>query len=459
MKTNVAYTFICLWTMVALQLCSCKKSSFLDEVPDRKMVIPSNLSDYERLIRNDLFYRLLLPTLSQAASDDYYLLDNSPLATIDEYKNVYTWNDAIYSGAMHMNWSGPYQAIFYANSVLEGMEKLPVDSRDAERKRQVIGEASFHRAHVLFHLAQTFAPHYTAPTANTALGLPLRLTADVTEPIRRSTLYETYQQIISDATAAVSLLAPFRGQGLFPSKEAAQALLARMYFTIGDYPNALQYADSCLAAYGTLMEYHLIDSNRAVSFAQLNPEVIFHTTGSITGGIMYLPSNSRVSTDLHESYEMHDLRRTLVFKDEKPGYTFRGSYDGSQTSFFGLATDEQYLIKAECLAHLDRLAEAVKTLNHLRSHRYHPDHFIPIGDYTDKGALLQLIWDERRKELPFRGLRWIDLRRLNAMGIPMSLERELDGQRYTLPAGDPRWTFLIPDQVISLNPDIIQNRR
>src|SRR5690606_18167283 len=64
---------------------------------------------------------------------------------------------------------------------------------------------------------------------------------------------------------------------------------------------------------------------------------------------------------------------------------------------------------------------------------------------ADGPELIRLILREREKELLFRGaLRWSDLRRLNTdPQTARTLVRKLD-KTYSLPPGDPRYTFLIP---------------
>jgi hypothetical protein len=72
---------------------------------------------------------------------------------------------------------------------------------------------------------------------------------------------------------------------------------------------------------------------------------------------------------------------------------------------------------------------------------------------------LNLILEERRKELVFRGLRWTDLRRLNKQGYNITLKRVLDGKTHILSPGDDRWVFPIPPDVIDANPGMRQNPR
>src|SRR5690606_30895101 len=108
-----------------------------------------------------------------------------------------------------------------------------------------------------------------------------------------------------------------------------------------------------------------------------------------------------------------DLRKTLYFqKNGDDSYSFKGSYDGSAAFFIGLATDELYLIRAECSARSGNVADAMKDLNHLLEMRIKKDVFVPLLASNSESAL-DIILLERKKELLFRGTRWSDLRRLN----------------------------------------------
>jgi len=67
---------------------------------------------------------------------------------------------------------------------------------------------------------------------------------------------------------------------------------------------------------------------------------------------------------------------------------------------------------------------------------------------------------ERRKELPFSGnLPWEDLRRLNQEpNFAKTLTRMLNGETFSLPPGDNRYVYPIPENEISLS-GIQQNPR
>jgi len=76
--------------------------------------------------------------------------------------------------------------------------------------------------------------------------------------------------------------------------------------------------------------------------------------------------------------------------------------------------------------------------------------FIPI---ENKGNILDLILDERRKELPFRGVRWSDLRRYVLEGRPVkNIVRTIKDKTYELkPERISSYVLKIPYQVIMNN--------
>lgn len=199
-----------------------------------------------------------------------------------------------------------------------------------------------------------------------------------------------------------------------------------------------------------------MDLSPDVPFDISNSEVVYRSRLSDYHVTLYLYYSPEYAVDdsLLKMYEEADLRKTAFFKTNM---TLKGSYTGSTNRFNGLATDEQYLIRAECSARNALVGPAMEDLNKLRKHRY------DIASYSDLSAAtaeeaLKLVLKERRKELIFRGLRWSDLRRLNQEGAGITLVRQLNGQAYVLPPGDPKWTFPIPDEVVSLS-GIIQNPR
>jgi tetratricopeptide (TPR) repeat protein len=293
-------------------------------------------------------------------------------------------------------------------------------------------------------------------------GIPLRLNADINGATTRSTLQETYKQIISDLQNALTYLPTLPLYKTRPSKPAAYALLSKVYLVMQDYNKALQYSDSCLKLYDSLLDYNTLKSTANYPIPGLNKEVIFQAT--IVDDLASL-SNWFVDSNLYKSYDINDLRKVMFYKTNVSNQaSFVGTYTGgtagsagSNKTFCGIDTDEVYFTRAECYARAGNVNAAMSDLNSLLNQRWKTGTFVAKTAANPADALA-LILQERRKETPFRGLRWLDLRRLNQEGANITLTRNLNNQLYTLPPNDLRYVLPIPPDVIAIS-GMTQNER
>lgn len=453
-------------------LIGCSKSEFLGENPNRSQIVPTTLADFQAILDRDIEMngvgstaRGPVPGIGEAASDSYYVTDADFNGMLQpQIQNYYLWAAKPYVGDAVYDWDYPYLVIFSTNVVLKGLEDLSPQSVDTRQYNAVKGQALFHRAHAYFQLAQIFAPPYDKDNVAGKWGLPLRLEADLNEHIKRSTLQETYDFIIGDLSEAKSLLTTDVQIRTRPSKQAAFGLLARTYLIMQDYQLAYAYADSCLQLAGNLLDYNEVNGQLPYPFvegSQERSEVIF-ACNMISRPLMsypFRPTFARVDSLLYASYEEHDLRKKVFFNKEKNGVSFKGSYDGREYNFAGLAIDEVSLIRAEAAARLGNTELALDDLNRLKMVRWDKNvTFQPYTANTPEEVLLHVL-DERKKELLFRGLRWSDLRRLNLEGRQITIERRINGEIYSLLPNDPRYVYPIPNEVIAFHPDMPQNER
>jgi hypothetical protein len=437
--------FIFLIAITSLCFSSCKK--YLDEKPDKKLSTPSTIEDLEAMLDNYSTLNTRYPSAGEISSDNYYLPDASWASIIERHRNYYLWQKYDDIGG---DWSSPYNNIFYANIILETLDKI--QSHNQAEKDQLKGSALFIRGFNHFSLSQLFAPPYDANTSTKDLGIPIRLHSDITLIPVRSTVSETYNSILSDLKNAVPLLPVNPVLKYHPSRPAAYALLARVYLTMGEYDKAGLYSDSCLQLYNILMDYNGINASATIPFKQFNDEVIYDArTGSPAA---LVSSKARVDTTLYSSYNTNDLRRTIYFKSNSNGSkAFKGNYTGisSASLFVGLATDEVYLIRAESFARQGNTAAAIDDLNTLMINRWKAGTFTPFAS-NDATETLRVILKERRKELLYRTLRWSDLRRLNKeSNFADTLYRYINGQEYQLLPGSQRYTFQIDRQAINIS--------
>jgi tetratricopeptide (TPR) repeat protein len=364
-------------------------------------------------------------------------------------------------------WTEVYSYVLYANIVLSTIDNLNDETSTSTEKNEVRGSALFYRSAYFYELAQHFSPQYSSESAPSDLGIPLKTSPDVGDVTVRSTVQQTYDFIIRDLKASIPLLPSTQTVPTYktrPSKAAAYALLARIYLVMSDYANAGNYADSSLKIYSSLLDYNnsdLVNTSSNTPFQQFNDEVIFHATSS-TGNAMFTLTKGKVDTLLYNSYNINDIRKIAFYRKNTDGsYRFKGNYNGSSYSvpFTGIATDEVYLIRAECYARQNKVTEALNDLDSLLIKRWKIGTFVPVTATNATDALNKIL-EERRKELCFRpSLRWMDLRRLNLdNNYAITLKRILNGQVYELPPNDYRYTFLIPTSVVSMS-GIKQNPR
>jgi hypothetical protein len=457
-KIKIPYLFLTLG-LLSLLGSACNKTDFLSSKPQQNLEVPSSLSDFQAILDNNYYMNgnntYGAPTLGFIACDDYYFTDANYLGSLNQWvRNVYTWAGSPYPGLDIIDWDYPYRTVFYANVVLDGIPKITPAANEVSTWNNIKGSALFYRAFMFFELAETFAPVFDSASAATDLGIPLRLSADVNEKLVRASVKDTYSQILNDLTEAKKLLPTVPIYKSRPSRVAVNGLLARVYLNMRNYSLALQYADSCLQEYHQLLNYNELNASATYPISQYNSEVIFDEE--------FFTNNysvEKVDTVLYNSYDTNDLRKLIFFKKPSTGgIRFYGSYTGNTPKFSGISTDEMYLIRAECYARIGNTVSAMTDLDTLLQNRWKTGTFIPLQPGTSQNVL-ELVLQERRKELLYRNLRWQDVRRLNKEGANITLQRIANGQIYVLPPNDLRYIFPIPDNVLSLNPAIIQNPR
>lgn len=458
-----------------LVVAGCKKD-FLDQKPDMTMAVPRTLTDCQAMLDDYGRMNASYPDHGEAASDNYFFSDLVYdyliyFSETPEDKNNYLWNPL---GEHVEQWQNGYNVIYSANMVLQVLEKFSSSDRDYN---SIKGSALFYRAFAYYNLAQLFCKPYIDATANSDLGIPLRMTPDPKESVTRGSVKQVYNRIIQDLNEAISLLSKDVQIKSRPSKAAAYAALARTYLSMEDYENAEKMADECLKLHNTLIDYSAtsspatattVDTDGFTRFLRFNVEVIFQAT---TGFTQLSYDQAMVDPDLYNSYLDNDRRKAVYFimsfdpYTGEPGYAFIGNYDGSNPSkdspnmFVGFATDELYLIRAECRARTGQTGLAMEDLNTLMVKRMEPP-YITRTALNAEDALKQILV-ERRKELLFRGLRWTDLRRLNQdVRFAKTLYRNMNNLIYTpLKPNDLRYVMLIPTkQEINLT-GILQNPR
>jgi hypothetical protein len=173
-------------------------------------------------------------------------------------------------------WAQCYFGILRANLVIDRVPQVPVMS-PAVRNRS-LGEGRFLRALYYYHLVRVYGdvPLYTNV-----------ITAEQAASIGRSPKAQVYAQIITDLQAAEGLL-PNTTSGADKGRAtagAAKGLLAAVYLTLGDKPNAAAKAKEVIdnaSLYG-----YALNANYADNFnldRENGPESLFEVQYRSGGG-------------------------------------------------------------------------------------------------------------------------------------------------------------------------------
>ncbi len=362
-------------------------------------------------------------------------------------------------------WAEIYEGIHMVNRIINA----DFEPSDAVRDEynQVLGEAYAIRGLAYFDLVRLFAQHYTFTPDASHPGVPIVLEFDINQKPARNTVKEVYDQIISDFQKGISLMTIDPPNAGRMSKEAAQALLSRVYLYKEDWAKAEELATAVINS----GKYTLVSRDQYLNmfFPGLSSEAIFEMVYTVAdnpgsnhlGGMYkstgygdYLPSN-----DLISMIDDNDIRKGLFIVDpELPGGKWGNlRVNKYPSSGAEIATDnlpvirlsEVYLIRAEARAHLGNEAGAIEDLMTIRRRAW-PD----APDVTATGQdLLEEIYKERRIELCFEGHRIFDITRQKKDLVRVDCTAPV----CTVPYPNDLFILPIPFEEVNVNPNITQN--
>lgn len=350
-------------------------------------------------------------------------------------------------------WFTGYEAISRANTVLKAIEEESFNDTSAIAKSTWRGEALFIRGAAHFELVRLFAKPYTSSPSNPGIVLRLKaLTATEAQVTKqRSSLQETYDAVIADLKSAETLLPP--ANGIRAGKWAAKALLARVYFNMGDYQNAYTYANDVITNGG-----FTLGTDVTIPF-KTNGNITLPPTGVI---LMALGDGSRLRGNFWNS----DLNNAFLPLNNTINQTISTKGGTRKTSFTAISPNgkavslkwsqlndngvnvplirlaEMYLVRAESNVLKAGFTDAAvrSDYNAVRA----VAGIAPDNLTTGATALLVAIRTERALEFFTEGDSYHELRRLKLT---------IRGAAFD----DAAALLKIPDGEVRVNPGMIQN--
>lgn len=167
--------------------------------------------------------------------------DNVSLSgtTGDDLFYIYNYHRIDNGGRVNRFWVKSYQVIYGANAAIENI----AEGVNAENDNY-LGEAYFLRAMMYLYLSNAFGKHYTL-ASETDLSVPLKLDTDISNIPERSTVKKVYGQIEKDLLKAADLMT-IEKKAIFATREAAYALLSRLYLYMGNNGECVKYANKVI---------------------------------------------------------------------------------------------------------------------------------------------------------------------------------------------------------------------
>ncbi|MBB2145804.1 RagB/SusD family nutrient uptake outer membrane protein [Pedobacter sp. LMG 31464] len=436
-----------------LFLTSCEK--YLDKKSDQKLVVPQTVAELQAVLDDNTLFNQNEPNAVIVAADEYQLSYAAWQGLNEFSRNMYIWAPALqFASTASDNWSVLYTQVYRANVVLTNLPN--VAEQGFQEWRNVKGQALMLRSKAFFQALMIWTVGYQASTSANEPGIPIRLDVNFNTTSIRSAQKECFLKVIDDLRESAALLPDIPVHPIRPSKPAAYGYLARTFLAMGMADSCLKYTNLALALKGSLMDYNGgpgVNPTAEYPFARFNPEVIYDTYMGHPTSV----SNGVIDPELYNSYAADDLRKVRFHRSSTSIGYFKGSYYGTFDLFNGIATDELYLNRAECYARLGDKTRSIEALNTLLLKRFKTGTFQPYTAIDSEEALKKVL-TERKKELVFRGLRWMDLKRLNADGADITLKRVLSGKEYMLLPNDRGYAMPIPEKVISTS-GMAQNLR
>lgn len=426
-----------------LLLSSCKK--FLEETPNNALPTSESITDagtaraaiigtYDAV---QSYYASNYPTLGTITADN--VIFNGTLSQYLQLDQNAIPPDNVTTVAAYQ---GIYRAINSANSVIAYVPAVDDPLLTAAEKNKILGEAYFIRALGYFDLARGWG----------GVQLQLQPTTDLAaaKGIKRSTLQQTYDQVLADLTQAETLLPEDASTRNRAQKSTARALRARLHLYRKEWSAAETYATQVIgnAKYALVKPYKVFftapfgttESVFELNFSANDRNSFWNLWYPSSAGGQYTlkPSASFVS---QLTGAAGGSRTTLIAGTGNNVYGVL--YNTSSTSTdpsYVIRIAELYLIRAEARAQQNKLTEALADLNTVRARAD-----VAASTASTQDEILLAIENENSLEFAFESHRWFDLVRTGRAGAILGLTN----QQY--------WLFPLPYSDILSDPDVVQN--
>lgn len=437
---------------------------FMDTTP-KGIVIPKTVEDFAGMTRDVLVATSAYPLMDFSCDNLRMPVEFVSSSINSATGKAHFWQKDFYRvDEDDSSWNKLYNNIYRMNVVIENI-LTATEGTDEDRYR-ILAEAKVNRAYSYWILVNMYAKAYDPVTASADLGVPLLLKPDLEAKLSRATVQTVMDQVLNDLEGAEKVL-PVKGGNLYlPSKAAAHALRARVFFYMAQYDKAAAEAEKALSF------NHEMRDMRGWSFkSATNPwmgitgvpldneatDILLYRSSDFATAIQRMFA---IDPDFLATFSPNDLRYKFFYTSIQP--SGKDVYkDGTSRCLQGLSysitVSEMLLIKAEVMARKGNMA-ALDIVNEIRKYRFTPENFVALTATNE--TLLRVVLEERRRELQMSGLRWFDMKRLAKEGLyTKTLRRSVGTTEFVLEPNSNLYIFPIPPKELIYNVNIVANQR
>lgn len=451
---------------------------YLNNIP-KGMTIPQYMEDYQKLLNSQTLLSSSDGKLDYL-TDNIHLLNKEGSASYYIYINKNETDRNLYSfkggqvyveGTKDYIWNNAYSRLFTLNTVINAVMDSKGGSEEA--KKRIKAEALFGRAFEYYMLVNTYGKQYTQQGASSDLGVPYITTADINQKYERHTVAEVYENILADLAKAAPNIPQIAANNAKPNKAALYSFYARIYLSMGDYTNALKYANDALALNGNLLDLNDYDKAEGTTWGRVHkkgntserlPDINHPEANYIKWLSSSLQGSVLLSREMRDIYAKDlngatDLRKEYFYAEDMVNLGGSPNYFPGECAFvlyanfnIGFTSTENYFIAAECEARIGSMERALQLANTVREHRMLNSS--PLTASTKEEALVKVL-EEKRREFCFKGpIRLFDLKRLNLESrFQKTITHTADGETFTLPPNDIRYVLPVNREILDFNPD------
>lgn len=367
------------------------------------------------------------------------------------------------------------QAYTYINRWNTIISLVDDSKGDENTKRLAKAEAKIYRAYDHFLLVNTYAKGYDPQTAATDGGICIMDKFDLEAQPSKSTVAQVYDFIQKDIEDALPYIQEKPIDVYHPSLAFAYAFKAKVHLFKREIAKAKEAAEKSLSYNNQIFDMVAYNAQGGPNVlavpAANNVEVLsyMYMTGYNEMNFAY---QYIISPELRTLFGTNDARFNLFFNTTSATNLDQGSntayWATVYTKFFyptvGMKTTEVYLMLAECYARDNQFKEAVDVLNTLRAKRILSG-TVNLTVPTTRKETMDLVINERRKELLLGFNRFFDLKRLNTeteyaktvTRVFPIVNKTVPQKTYTLQPNSRLYIVPFPLSVLQKNPNLTLN--